>query len=138
MNDKKEFDAAGEIFMDAFFKVHPRDSLPKWFSRYTTCGGQKGRDGIWVFAITAILASSLRPGQTWEPDQRGGYSLIATDPVSGTRSAIISATSNESDALKIFEARIDSLTRGVSVTLDTDIDGLNSEALLPMSQVKYS
>jgi hypothetical protein len=131
---KKEFDVAAGIFMDAFFKVHPRESLPKWFARYTTCGGKMDPNGTWVFSIMAIPTSSLRPGHTWEPDKRGGYSLISTDPATGVRSVIISATSTEADVVKLFEARIDCHTKAISVIYDADIDGIDQNTLLPMSQ----
>lgn len=131
---KNEFDFAGGVFMNAFFQIHPRDSLPKWFARHTTCGGKMDLDGTWVFSITAIPRSSLRPGQTWEPNKKGGYSLISTDPATDVRSVVISTTSIEADVVKIFEAKIDCVTEAISITCDTDINCIDQNTLLPMSQ----
>ena len=131
-NVGREFEDALRFFLDGFLEAHPKNTWPSWFKTCTTYGGRKETDHCWRFSFTAIPTSALRPGDSWETAENGGYVLARTDMETGEKRYVISNA--PSDVITIFEAVVDIAVKTVLIVSDRELGTINGEDLLPLQR----
>lgn len=126
---KFSFDQVLEKFLDVFLGLHPKNSWPSWFKSCTIYGGEKCSDGNWRFSFSAISKYALEEGELWEEKSNGNFALVKIDWETGEKRYVISNTSKK--IINLFEARINSASLEVLITVDMDLAEIDGTELLP-------